>query len=1037
MRGLPYSYFGMAFTAGSFRNRRALSELQTACHTPADGARDMRCDTCQHENTEHANFCVNCGSTLAQTCLGCGRRSPPISRFCAHCGSSLHGEERRRPLPTGMPASAPALNTRAARDGERKRVTVLFADIDGSTALIADLDPEEAARQLASVIEAMREAVGRFEGTVNKLQGDGVMALFGAPIPQEDHAVRACCAALAMIEAVKAIEAAPAIRVGIHTGEVIVRAFATDVAAQYDAMGVAVHIAARLEQAAGKLEALISKATLRAAGGAIVAEPRGEQILKGFTEPVPLYRLTGLRGSGASQQFQGGQRLTTFVGRDLEMTVLQRALEAAKAGASRVVGVVGEAGGGKSRLIYEFLETCRNDGHAILETRVMAHGRTAPLQAVLGLMRAYFGIVEDTSAAEGAFKVRAGMERANAQRDVPLLLDFLGLPLGSGEMVPSDVAGRRAQLIEAIKHIARTTALAVPSVLVIEDLHWLDEASEPIIESIVHAVAGTRSLLLVDFRPGYRAAWMECSFYEQVSLVPMAPGAIGLMLDRLLGEDAALLPLRNRLVERAAGNPFFAEELVRTLVERGSLAGEPGCYRAAASGIQVPLPETVQSLLGARIDRLDEPAKLLLQAAAVVGREFPLPVAAEIAEQPEAQMRDAVNRLLSAEMLYERPDMQRDQFAFRHPLVQDAAYGSLLSERRRELHRRAATALGSHFKDRGDETAALIAHHWEEAGEVMHAAAAHVKAALWIGTRDPQQALEAWRKVRHLLETAAPAPPVDYMMMMACGQIVNYAWREGIDAAEVEPVFEQAMALARNLKDMRAAALITMAFGRVLSATGSAEEYIAKVEEANTLVGSSDLDSVKAVLAAVYSHALSSSARLQEALVANERALNCVGQIDARDRQTLGFHPEHWLIAQRARILMLLGRDDEAEQFVQDLLSDRTGSVDILHRALAICVRIEGASRKGQGDRALGHANELALLLDGNQTPYLKVLQGRNRALALLSCGQIQSAIEEFRRTLQYSQTYRAGLEMRRTIQLELSSALAQLSSKENRALSY
>jgi adenylate cyclase len=987
----------------------------------------LRCETCQHQNADDANFCVNCGSTLAQICPTCGRRSPPISRFCGQCGTRLHGGEARQP--SAEPSTlAAALTTTAAREGERKRVTVLFADVAGSTALIEGLDPEDAARLLASAIGAMRTAVGRFEGTVNKLQGDGIMALFGAPIPQEDHAVRACCAALAMIDAVNAIEGAPAIRVGIHTGEVVVRALATDIVAQYDAIGVAVHVAARLEQAAGKLEILISKATLRAAGGSIVAEPAGERVLKGLTELVPAYRLAGLRSSGASEQFQGGQRLSSFVGRDLEMTVLRRALEAANAGASRVVGIVGEAGSGKSRLVYEFLERCRNEGRAVLETRATAHGRAAPLQAVLGLMRAYFGIAEDTPAAEAVLKVGAAMQRVGAQRDAPLLLDFLGLPLPHGESLPTDVAGRRMRLIEVVKHIARATAVSSSSVVVIEDLHWLDPASEPLIEAVVQAVAGTRTLLLVDFRPGYRAAWMERSFYEQVSLVPLARGAVALMLDRLLGEGADLAPLRDRLIERAAGNPFFAEELVRTLVERGSVTGDPGRYRPTAAGRDAPLPETVQSLLGARIDRLEEAAKVLLQAAAVVGREFPLPVAAEIAEQAEPQSREAVQRLISAEMLYERPDVQRDEFAFRHPLVQEAAYGSLLSGRRRELHRRAAAALGTHFKDRGDETAALIAHHWEEAGEVMHAAAAYVKAALWIGTRDPRHALESWRKVRRLLETAPPAPAVDYMMMMACGQIVNYAWREGIDAAEVEPVFEQAMALARKLKDMRAAALITMAFGRVLAATGSAEEYVAKVEEAQRLVAGQGLQSVEAVLASVYSHALSQAGRYEQALAANDIALGCVDKIDSRDRQTLGFHPEHWLTTQRCRSLVMLHRSREAEPLIEDLLAGKLGTVDTLHRALALGARIEGAAHSGDGRRAVSWLPALDEVLNGNETPYLVVLRGRFRAAAHLASGDASNAAAELEAALEYAHRHRAGLEMVAMLRSSLEKAQSQLS---------
>ena len=984
----------------------------------------MRCETCQHQNPDDANFCVNCGSMLARICPKCARRNTAAGLFCAGCGLNLRAE---RPNPPGQRVEAAppltVLQTRAAREGERKRVTVLFADIAGSTALIEMLDAEDAAERLTSVTSAMREAVARFEGTVNKMQGDGIMALFGAPIPQEDHAVRACCAALAMIENLHAIADAPAIRVGIHTGEVIVRAISNDVSAQYEALGITVHIAARLEQEAEEQGAALSEETVRAAGGAIVADAIGERRLRGVSDPISVYALKGIRSGGRIQQFKSGQRLSPFVGRDLEQTILQRALEAANAGASRVVGIVGEPGSGKSRFVFEFIETCRREERPILESRATAHGRVTPLQTVLELMRSFFGVTEDTPDKVAADRVREAMTRFSFAGDTPLLLDFLGLPRLADESVPGDHVGRRLRLLEAVRRVARAVASARPSVVVLEDLHWLDPASEPFIEALADGVAGTKTLLLVNFRPGYRASWMERSFYEQISLVPLAVGALGAMLDQLLGDDASLQRLRQRLIERAAGNPFFAEELVRALIEQGVLSGEPGKYRAPASAQDAPLPSTLQSLLGSRIDRLDEADKLLIQAAAVVGREFPLPVVASIAEMTIDAARASVHRLRTSEMIYERLDVQRDEFAFHHPLVQEAAYVSLLTERRRVLHRRAAASLAAHYHDRADEFAALIAHHWEEARDVMQAATAYVKAALWIGTRDPKQALESWRRVRRLLEGAPASTPVDYMTMMACGQIVNYAWREGIDAAEIQPVFEQAMALARKLKDMRAAALITMAFGRALVATGSADEYVAKVEEVQQLIQGQPFPSVEAVLAAVHSHALMTAGLLPAALQANSRALACVDLIEPRDQQTIGFSPEHWLNTQRAQILMWLGDIPSAEALIETLLN--TESVDTLHRAIALAIRVEGAARTGRPAQALEDADRLNDLLRGNETPYLKVLGNRFQAVALLANGSAESAVKLLTDTLHYARTHHAGVEMEPYLLAALAKALA------------
>jgi class 3 adenylate cyclase len=998
---------------------------QTPLVAPAEGLfRHMRCETCQHQNPDDASFCVNCGSLLTRSCPKCARRNTVAALFCAGCGLNFHGGRPKQPVHHVEAAPpSPVLQTRAARDGERKHVTVLFADMAGSTALIETLDAEDAAERLGSITSAMREAVARFEGTVNKMQGDGIMALFGAPIPQEDHAVRACCAALAMIENVRARADAPAIRVGIHTGEVIVRAVSNDISAQYEALGVTVHIAARLEQEAEELGVALSGATVRAAGGAIVADAIGDRRLRGVSDPLPVYALKGIRSGGRNQQFQGGQRLSPFVGRDLEQTILQRALEAANAGASRVVGIVGEPGSGKSRFVFEFVETCRLEGRPILEARATAHGRVTPLQTVLELMRGLFGITEDMPETTAADRVRQTMTRFSFAVDTPLMLDFMGLPRPPDEGVPDDVTARRLRLLEAVRRLARAVATSRASVVVVEDLHWLDPASESFIEALADGVAGTKSLLLVDFRPGYRASWMERSFYEQISLVPLAVSALGAMLDHLLGGDASLQPLRRRLIERAAGNPFFTEELVRALIEQGVLSGPPGQYRAPASAQDAPLPSTVQSLLGARIDRLDEVDKLLIQAAAVVGREFPLPVVASIAEMTVDVARASVHRLHVMEMIYERLDVQRDEFAFHHPLVQEAAYLSLLTDRRQELHRRTAASLAAHYHDRAGEFAALVAHHWEEARDVMQASAAYVKAALWIGTRDPTQALEIWRRVRRLLESAPASPPVDYMTMMACGQIVNYAWRAGIDAAEIEPVFQQAMTLARNLKDMRAAALITMAYGRALVATGSADDYVAKVEEAQHLIRGQALPSVEAVLAAVYSHAVLTAGLLPAALQANTRALTYVHLIEPRDSQTLGFNPEQWLNTQRAQILMLLGENSSAEALVDTLL--KAESVDTLHRAIALAVRIESASRTGRPAQALEDADRLSELLRGNETPYLKVLGNRFQAIALLANGSAEPAVTLLTDTLAYARKHRAGGEMEPFLLATLAKALA------------
>ncbi len=958
----------------------------------------MLCETCQYKNEADANFCANCGSMLVQTCTECGCRNSPKAATCIRCGSPLQ-------TPTKIQGSANRtpgiLATRAAREGERKRVSVLIADVVGSTAFIDNLNAEEAANRLGIITSAMREAVARFEGTVNKLQGDGVMALFGAPISQEDHAVRACCAALAMIENVRRIEDAPPIRIGINTGEVVVRTLLTDVSEQYDAMGRAVHIAARLEHEAPDFGVVITAATVQATAGAVDAEPLGERHLRGISEPIAIFALKGIRPAIASQQFRGGQKLSPFVGRDQEIRALDAALDEARAGNSPVVGIVGEAGSGKSRLVFEFLESARAKGFPVLEARATGYGRATPLRPILDLYRTFFGISDELSKQMAAARVEATLAHYNLTQDLPLILDFLGLPLTDRTGLPSDVALRRLRLLESARHLARAVALAQPSIFIVEDLHWLDPASEAFLETLADSISGTSTLMLVNFREDYSSRWMERPYYRQIAVAPLAPKAIETILDHALGTGPLLANLRRKIVERAGGNPFFAEELIRATVEQNVPAG--------VSANEVPLPSTVEAVLGSRIDRLAEVHKLFLQAAAVVGKEFSLSVVAKVAQAAIPLARASLQLLVGAEMVYERPDIQRDNFSFRHPLVQEAAYGSLLTEKRNELHRGTAAALTVKFRDRLDEYSSLIAYHWEKGGENLFAAQSYLKFALWIGTRDPRNALDSWRNVRRLVQQVPASPEIEYMLMMACGQIVNLAWWWGTDASEVEPIFEQAVMLANKLGDMRAAALIIMAFGRVLLIAGSSDEYVEKVEEAQKLIKGQGNQSVEAFLKAVYSHALLSAGHLSRALEANTRALESIHQLAKPDRQTLGFEPEPWLQTQRARILMNLGRIAEADAILDALIAGPP--TDLVHLVNAHGTKIE-CHRRTRPDLAKQQAELLQGILQENATPYLRVLGNRYRALAMLANNSPEEVVDLLNETIDYARAQKAGLEL-------------------------
>jgi class 3 adenylate cyclase len=794
----------------------------------------MQCLSCKAENRVTNAFCEACGASLHLACGACGQANRPGSRFCGHCGNQLD------PAKTASLNSGQLLRSLSASGGEYKRLTVLFADIRNSTGLIASMDPESAMRRIQPVLDVMRDAVHRYDGLVNKVQGDGIMALFGAPRPHEDHAARGCLAALAMHDAMSRHgDSDMQIRVGLHTGEVVVQAVNNSLYQTYDAAGVAVHMANRLEQAAGAGKTLISGSTFAACRHFIDAKSLGMQTLRGITEPTEVFELTAAKAAPASERFRSGPRSSRLSGRKQELATLESELANTKRDdkhVTNVIGVVGDAGLGKSRLCFEFAEACRRQGIRVHEARVLSHAQETPFQPVLELLRNAFGILPnepvETSRKRVIDQLRA---RGNFSESLPVLLDFLGLQDSTGLASKQDPTTRKHRLLAFIRQFIHARPRDQTVVLLIEDLHWVDSASEEFVEAMVDAVVGTKTLLLLNFRPGYVAPWMQRSHYRQIALGPLPGTEASELLSGLLGDDPSLALLARNIAERAQGNPFFMEELVQSLAERGDFEGERGAYRLKAGIDIIPLPPTVQAVLSARIDRLAETSRQVLQIAAVIGREVPLAILERVASLPADDVADALSQLRRAELLYELPPFSLGVHAFRHPLIQEVAYLSLLQGRRRELHGEVARAITAQFADRIDEYSALIAFHLERADELLPAAQSHARAAMWIGAKDPAQALRSWTKVRELVINQPRSEQVDWLRMASSGQIVNFGWREGLSAEEGRLYFEEAKDLALAAGNMRANAMIHAGFGRLLAVKGSADEYVAKVVEAIAL----------------------------------------------------------------------------------------------------------------------------------------------------------------------------------------------------------
>ena len=836
--------------------------------------------------------------------------------------------------------------------------------------------------------------------------------------------MRACCAALAMQVAVAALgDAAINARVGLHTGEVVTHSVTTDVSTEYDASGLTVHIASRMEQAARSGSILMTGETYRGARNFIDAQALGPQPVKGLSRPVEVWRLIGLKRGPASQRFRGERSLSDFVGRATEMQVLVEALDDTEAGEPRLIGVVGDAGIGKSRLCFEFAELARRRGVRVLEARALAHSRSTPFEPVVDLLSDYFRIAGDepaTAREKVALRMRA--REGGDEADVALMCDFLGL---GGEPPAIDAAARRERLLQIVCRLLRAGARETTFVILIEDLHWIDSGSSSFLEAVTEAVSGTKSLLLFNFRPGYTAPWMGYSYYQQLALRPLRQVAVGGLLDSLIGTDPALEPVARRITERAQGNPFFIEEQVRALEERGVLTGAPGRYRLAIELPQDLLPPTVQAIVAARIDRRSDMERSVLHAAAVVGREFSLGLLSRISDFPATALRPVLQRLCAAELCYETGAADDGTYAFKHPLTQEVAYRSQLTDRRRAAHARIAAELEKTLPDAQTAQAGFIAWHWEEAGSSSNAIQWNAKAAAWYGTRDPAQAFESWKRVHRLIKEGPLEGPARYMLMMAAGQLINLAWRIGVTAAEARPWFDEAMALAQAAGDTRAITLITAAYGRLLGATGSAEDYVAKIEEALKLMQLPRDRSLEVTLTAILSHALRLAGRLEAALEANDRALSGIAEISEQDQQTLGFDIGVWVKGGRAQTLALLKRFDEARALADEMLDPANASIDTLHRMLGHVVHIDCQWIARSGSDATSHASEMQAMAEKSGNPYLMVYAEAYSGLAQALEGDLEGAAATLRSALNTARRRKSGLELAPRLERELQSILA------------
>ncbi len=689
----------------------------------------MRCAKCGAANPEGLKFCEQCAAPLNQRCANCGFENSPAARFCGQCAAPLNSSPDAASSPrsvgrTSGPASISEITTVhpvAALEGERKNVTALFSDIKGSTELEQNLDPEEARAIIDPALKLMIEAVHRYDGYVVQSTGDGIFAIFGAPVAHEDHPQRALHAALRMQEELRRYSAELVAdggnplqcRVGVNTGEVVVRSITTGSAkTEYTPIGHTTNLASRMQAVAPVGSIAVAEPTRKLCEGYFALKSLGPTRVKGISEPIDVYEVTGLGPIRTRLQRSAGRGYTKFVGRRREIETMEHAAELAKGGHGQIVAVVAEPGVGKSRLFFEF--KARNQlGFTLLEAVSVSHGKASAYIPVIDLLHRYFEIAGEDDARRRRQRVLGKvLDLDHSLEDaIPYLFELLGIIEGDGPLAQMDVQIRRRRTQEAVKRILLRESFNQPLLLIFEDLHWIDEETQAFLKIFAEGLANAPVLLLVNYRPEYSHSWGSKTYYTQLRLDPLPQEGADEMLSALVGDTPNLAPLKRLVLERAQGNPLFMEELVEALFEEGVLVRN-GAVSLTRPLSQLKIPPTVQGILAGRIDRLPPDEKGLLQTLAVIGTGFPLTLVRRVVNLPNEQIDSMLSDLQTREFIYEQPAAGYLEYQFKHALTHQAAYDALLAERRKLLHGSIARAIESLHADRLEDHYRELARHY-------------------------------------------------------------------------------------------------------------------------------------------------------------------------------------------------------------------------------------------------------------------------------------------------------------------------------------
>ena len=938
-------------------------------------------------------------------CPQCHSQNPAHAKFCNQCGTALAvSVQPARQAYTPPHLVDRVLKHRSAMEGERKQVTVFFADMAGSTQLAEQVDAEDWHRILDEFFAILGDEIHRFEGTINQYTGDGIMALFGAPIAHEDHAQRAAFAALALQKRLRAFSDRLRLeqginlstRMGMNSGEVVVGTIGDDLRMDYTAKGLTVNLAARMEQIAEPGRIYLTRDTAMLIEDYFELDNLGPMAVKGRPEPVQVFELRGQSAVSLRLEAARERGLTSFAGRTRELATLQEIQRRAGAGQGELLVIIGDAGLGKSRLCFEAAERWRQAGLRVLAVSGVPHAQAVPTQPVRDLIRQRFGILSSDSAETARQKLAGGLLLLDPQlgEQLPLIFDFMDLsPAGQGAPeLPPDA--RNARLLEIYRRIC-STAAAEPCVIVVEDLHWIAPAAEEFFQIMVECARCQPGTVIFNMRPGPLPGWLAAHAPRRLTLQPLDQVAMTQMVQSLLGDDPALAPLATRIATQAAGNPFYVEETVRALASAGTLAGEAGRYRLAAPAESIEIPASVQALIAGRVDRLEPEDKALIQIAAVLGPRFEQPLLAAVSQRAGAELETALAALELGAYLRRSEDVHGEtQWEFCHPLFQEVVYASLLSDKRVALHRQIAELLELHAREVDDcpSLTVQLAYHWTEAGEAMPAARWSLAAATEMVRHNMLDEIRLLRQALRMLDPLPDHPEAKDLAASACAMVLRAASFYPMDPEEVEAHFVRGRALAEESGNRAVLAEILISNGVRLLNDADADRAMASTSEAMQIAQALEDDSLEARfrIPILFSHF--SAGRLREGLAV----------LDRRDggRWHQGAVVDDTMYSRGFRALMLAARGEleiaQREARAAIACAERQG----LRASWMYANLVDIDLMRGVDDQVMDLARIAVEQAEEFGSPMFLEVAHRAMAQALMAAGDLEAACELLEETL-------------------------------------